>query len=111
MGIKKTSQRRETAAQRLQMVQQFRKSGLTRRAFSDRYGVPVATLSWWLKKAKRTSNMPVPITFHEVKLAVPETYPSNTWAMEIIGSSDVIIRCREALSIADLIQLAGGRQC
>jgi hypothetical protein len=37
------------------MVEQFRRSGLTRTALSKQYGVPLATLSWWLKKAQPAS--------------------------------------------------------
>jgi hypothetical protein len=56
-----TRQYRATADQRMRMVEQFRRSGLTRAAFSKQYGVPLATLSWWLKKAKRASSLPVPV--------------------------------------------------
>jgi transposase-like protein len=38
-------QHHASAAERLQMVQQFRRSGLTRAAFSKQYGIPVATLN------------------------------------------------------------------
>jgi len=65
------------SAERLQMVEQFRRSGLTRKAFSTQYGIPLATLSWWLAKTKHSSNLPVPVVFREVRLAPPATEPTN----------------------------------
>jgi|WetSurMetagenome_2_1015567.scaffolds.fasta_scaffold400202_1 transposase-like protein len=113
MKIKKTSQRRATADQRLQMVEQFRQSGLTHRAFCRQYGVPPATLNWWLKKAKRISNLPVPVPvlFREVKLASPERSFDTGWKMEIIAPSGLTIRCREQFEAQDIAKLIRGEQC
>ena len=111
MGIKGiTRQNRATADQRMRMVEQFRRSGLTRAAFSKHYGVPLATLSWWLKKAKRASNLPVPVVFSEVKLTAPDV-STNGWAIEIVAPSGLTIRCREALTVHDLAHLIRGARC
>jgi len=48
---------RATAAQWLQMVEQSRRSGLTRAGLFRRRGIPLATLNWWLTKTKRASNL------------------------------------------------------
>jgi transposase-like protein len=48
-----TRQHRATADRRMRMVEQFRRSGLTRTAFCRQYGVPLPTLGYWLTKAKR----------------------------------------------------------
>lgn len=103
-----TRQYRATADQRMQMVEQFRRSGLTRAAFSKQYGIPLATLSWWLTKTKRASNLPVPVIFREVRLEPPAIEPINPWAMELIGPSGLTIRCREALAVRDLARLLRG---
>ena len=87
------------------MVEQFRRSGLTRAAFSRQYGIPLATLSWWLAKTKRASNLPAPVVFSEVRLAPPAVTPSNAWAMEVVAPSGLTIRCREALAVRDLARL------
>jgi hypothetical protein len=50
-----TRQHRATADQRMRMVEQFRRSGLTRAAFSQQYGIPLATLNWWLAKVDKKS--------------------------------------------------------
>ena len=92
------------------MVEQFRRSGLTRAAFSKQYGVPLATLSWWLKKAKRASSLPVPVVFSEVNLTAPEV-STNAWAMEVVAPSGLTIRCREPLAIHDLAHLISSAQC
>jgi hypothetical protein len=98
-------QHHANAAERLQMVEQFRRSGLTRAGFSRQHGIPLATLSWWLAKTKRTSNLPVPVVFSEVRLAPPTAPGSNAWAMELISPSGLTIRCREALAVRDLARL------
>lgn len=103
-----TRQHRATADQRMRMVEQFRRSGLSRAAFSRQYGIPLATLSWWLAKAKRASNLPVPVVFREVRLEPAATKPSNPWAMEVVGPSGLTVRCRETLAVHDLARLLRG---
>jgi hypothetical protein len=95
----------------MQMVEQFRHSGLTRAAFSRQYGVPLPTLGYWLTRAKRASNLPVPMTFSEIRLAAPEASPRNGWAMEIVAPSGLTIRCREELTVHDLARLIRGGRC
>ena len=90
-------QRQVSATRRLQMVEQFRRSGLTRAAFSQQYGVPLATLNWWLAKAKHAARLPAPVVFQEVKLAPLPTTPFNPLAMEIVAPSGLTVRCREPL--------------
>jgi transposase-like protein len=104
-------QRRATPAQRLQMVEQFRRSGLTRAAFSRQNGIPLATLHWWLAKTKRASNLPAPVVFGEVMLPPPAARPNNTWAMEVVAPSGLTVRCREALAVHDLARLLRGIRC
>jgi hypothetical protein len=113
MKIKNNSQHRAIADKRLRMVEQFHQSGLTRKAFSQQYGVPKATLSWWLKKAKSVSNLParVPVLFREVKLASPERSFDPAWGMEIIAPSGLRIRCRDQLGVQDIAKLMRGEQC
>jgi transposase-like protein len=106
-----TRQHRASAGQRLQMVEQFRRSGLSGAAFSRQYGVPLATLNWWLKKGNHASSLPVPVVFSEIKLAASETSPANAWAMEVVAASGLTIRCRDALAIRDLVRLMRGGRC
>jgi hypothetical protein len=112
MKIKKTSQHRETAAQRLQMVAQFHQSGLTRNDFSQQYGVPKATLNWWLKKKKRVATPPaLPVLFSEVKLASPVRSFDTGWDMEIRAPSGLMIRCRRQFEAQEIAKLMRGGQC
>jgi hypothetical protein len=92
------------------MVEQFRRSGLTRKEFSLQYGVPLATLSWWLSKVKRPSNVPAAMTFREIKV-IPTVEPPQKWAMEIESPSGVKVRCREVLPTGTLERLLRGSQC
>jgi hypothetical protein len=104
-------QHRATADQRLQMVEQFRRSGLTRAAFSQQNRIPLATLNWWLTKAKRASALPVPVVFSEVVLAPPAETPNNEWAIEIVSPSGLTVRCREELPVRDLARLLRDTRC
>jgi hypothetical protein len=104
-------QYRASADQRLRMVEQFQHSGLTRAAFSRQYGVPLPTLGYWLTKTKGASNLPVPMAFSEVRLAPLAAPPNNIWAMEIVAPSGLTIRCREELTLHDLVRLIRGGRC
>jgi len=105
------SRRRTTPEQRLQMVELFRHSGLTCAAFSRQHGIPLATLNWWLAKAKRASSLPSPIVFNEVSLGPLASAPTHPWAMEIVAPSGLMIRCREALSARELARLLRETRC
>ena len=113
MEIKAITRRqyRASADQRLQMVEQFRRSGLTRAAFSQQYRIPLATLNWWLTKAKRASALPVPVVFSEVVLAPPTETPNNAWAIEIVSPSGLTVRCREAFTVRDMARLLRDTRC
>ena len=113
MEIKKATRRHNyvTAAERLQMVEQFRRSGLTRVAFSRQYGIPQATLSWWLKKAKSAANLPAPVVFSEVLLPPAPAAASVPWAMEFVRPDGLIVRCRDAFCLNDLVRLLRGPRC
>jgi hypothetical protein len=87
-----------SASQRMQIVEQFRRSDLTREAFSRQDGVPLATLKWWLTGAKRASQMLAPVTFSEVKLISPMHAQADRPAMEAVGPSGASFCCREALA-------------
>lgn len=91
------------------MVEQFRCSGLSRKAFALQYGVPLATLSWWLSKTKQLPSAPAAMTFRELKV-VPTANSLEKWAMEI-ESPFVKVRCREALPVGTLERLLRGPLC
>jgi len=58
--------RRRNAEDREQLIDEFKASGLTQRAFADRVGVHPATLSQWVRKASVTqegfTELSVPIS-------------------------------------------------
>jgi len=113
MEIKKATrqQNHATTAERLQMVEQFRRSGLTRVAFSRQHQIPLATLNWWLTKTKRASNLPMPVVFSEVVLPPAPAATTSAWAMEVIRPDGLIIRCRDAFCANDLVRLLRGPRC
>jgi len=113
MEIKKSPKPLQPVAspEQLQMVEQFRRSGLTRRAFSQQYGVPLATLDWWLAKTKPSSGPPARVRFSEVKVIGSAPESADKWAMEVESPSGLKIRCREALSVHTLERLLRGTPC
>jgi transposase-like protein len=103
--------RRATAAQRMQMVEQFRRSGLTRAAFSRENGISEATLGWWLAKVKRDCILPAPVAFTEIRVDPPVAAHANARAMELISSDGLLIRCRDPLPTRDVARLLRGKRC
>lgn len=98
-------QRRASAEQRMQMIEQFRISGLTRAGYCKEFGISLPTLSYWLRKTKSDSNHSSPAIFSEVKLAAPGIVQSDTWNLEIVTPSGLTIRSRDRISIQDLALL------
>lgn len=97
-----------TAVQRAELVEGFKRSGLTRKAFANSKNVPVSTLNNWLKAARRLPEHSTAVLFREMKLpAFPVS--SQQWAMEVVGPDGLMVRCREALPIQDLAWLLRGR--
>jgi len=58
MGTQAIVRRRFTAAERDAFATAYRKSGLTQRAFAAQAGISVASLSQWLRRAKRREETP-----------------------------------------------------
>jgi hypothetical protein len=96
-------QKRLPVALRLEMVDEFRRSGLTRREFAQQHGVARSTLDYWIRRARKDSRLPAAILFNEIKFPDPINSTNSGWAMEIVSRSGVTIRCREALSTDDLM--------
>jgi hypothetical protein len=100
-------QSRPSVDARLQMVQRFRASSLSRRAFSKSEGVPLSTLDWWLQKAKtNTADKKPTIEFQELTLGTSHvTAAPPPWAMEVVTPGGWIIRCRETLRADEVARL------
>lgn len=113
MENKAFSQRKYDAArnERLQMVEHFRHSGLSRAAFCRQYGIPISTLNYWLSKTRCSSPVPLPMIFKEVKLTPSKIIAADSWATEVVTPSGLTIRLREKLSVCDLVYLLGGGRC
>lgn len=109
IAVSKQRQQRWTASQRLQMVERFQRSGMTRKAFAAQEGVPRSTLDFWLYVA---SHRPTPssVMFREVEVSLPAAQPAG-WAMEIESPEGLRIRCREALGGSELARLLRGVKC
>ena len=105
----KKRQRRSTAAERAQILEEFHRSGLTRIAFSRTHNVALSTLSKWLMDHKRKSKSSMPVLFRELRVPRVATITALPWAVEIVGTDGIVIRCREALPMHDVAWLLRGR--
>ena len=93
------------------MIARFQSGGLTRKAFARRQGVGVSTLGKWLTDARVTSRRFSPAVFREIPWAGMASAAAVPWAMEVEGAGGLTVRCREALSLHDLIRLLHGSSC
>jgi hypothetical protein len=82
----------------------FRRSGLSRRAFCAETGVPVSTLTRWLVREPTTT----PITFAEIQAPAS---PTVTWALEVALPGGVILRWRDRPDVADLVAVLHDARC
>ena len=99
--------RRRTRSERAAIVERFHQGGLTPAAFAAQERVSLLTVKRWLAEAKRTAKASPPVMFGEFKLPplLAPSSPSSPWAVEVVSARGVTIRCREALSMADLVRL------
>jgi len=105
-----TTERKPTAAERLEMMERFRGSGQTRRAFCESEGVAKSTLDWWLRKNKRRSRRKG-VAFREVSLVSTDIGTASNWAMEILSPQGWTIRSRQGLSVEEMARLLREPRC
>jgi transposase len=97
-------------AERLQMVEQFWHSGLDRRAFCKREGIPLSTLDWWQHKAKQGGQESAGVEFREVRVE-PMAGPAMNWSVEILSPDGWTLRCREGWAASDMARLLKSLKC
>jgi transposase-like protein len=105
----KTRQRRSTPEERAEILETFRSSGLTRRAFSQTHGIALNTLNKWLTIAGKGGRAPKPVLFRELKVQQVPMSATMAWAIEIVSPDGLVVRCREALPLQDVSWLLRGR--
>jgi len=105
----KQRQKRRSAAERAEVLEQFHRSGLTRTAFAHSNNVAVSTLNRWLTTAKHKTQDVAPVLFRELRVPQVPTSIAIPWAVEIVGPDGLVIRCREALPFEDVAYLLRGR--
>jgi transposase-like protein len=100
---------RSRPEERAEILESFRGSGLTRRAFSQTHGIALNTLNKWLTNAGKGGNAPKPVLFRELKVQQASMGVTMAWAVEIVSPDGLAIRCREALPLQDVSWLLRGR--
>jgi hypothetical protein len=108
---RKSKQRRTPPEQRTRIIEQFERSGLTRRAYSKQFGIPLSTLGKWLKDSRNSNNLPSPMLFQEIAVPAVTTDFAKPWAMELIGPTGIMVRCRDSLSVQETSILLRGLPC
>ena len=100
---------------RSMIARRFYESGLSRRAFSDRNGIAVSTLSYWLRQEKRrtvkiSASRPG-VVFSELKVSAENFGRESHWGMEVVSPAGLTVRSREILPTEVLIRLLCGEEC
>jgi hypothetical protein len=49
--------------------------------------------------------------FREIRLSLPRSGPVAAWAVEIVSSTGLTVRCREPIAVEDLARLLRGSSC
>lgn len=101
--------RRRTPQQRVELLTQFRRSGLSQRDFVQSHGLGLSTLTKWLR-AERLAGVKPPerngsVPFEEVNLRPP--FRSTGWAAEVVLTDGAVLRLSaqaEAAWGAELLQ-------
>ena len=101
--------RKQAAVRRLKMVERFRSSGMTQGAFCQAEGIPISTLSWWVRKAREIPQRPVGTEFREVRMAPAAPLPD--WSTELISPRGWTIRCRHVLGPEEMARLLKSLKC
>jgi hypothetical protein len=114
---------RTTAAERAQLLERFRESGLTGEEFSQREGMAESTLKRWIREARRNGAGKSLIrggrsvlrpkgkpgvgalrggpALREVELS-SWLVPPWDWAVELVNAAGLRIRLRDRLQVQDL---------
>jgi transposase-like protein len=103
--------RRASAAERMEMVERYRSSGMTRRAFCESEGLATSTLNWWLHKRNEGPGRRKRVAFREVPLISAGVTGAANWAMEIVSPQGWTVRSRETLSGDDVARLLRESRC
>ena len=101
--------REQAAAGRLKMVERFRGSGMIQRAFCQTEGIPVSTLSWWVREAREISRQPGRTEYREVRMAPAAPLPD--WSTELISPRGWTIRCSHVRGAGEMARLLKSLKC
>jgi transposase-like protein len=97
------------------IAHRFYGSGLSRKAFAERHGIALSTLSYWLRQEKRrTGSVAVirpEVVFSELKVSPESLGRESRWGMEVVSPTGLRVRSREMLSTEVLIRLLCGGEC
>lgn len=91
------------------MVERFRRSGMTQRAFCHAEGIPISTLSWWVRKAGEKAEPAGRMEFREMAMA-PASVPAD-WSTELVSPRGWTIRCRHVLGVEEMARLLKRLKC
>ncbi len=112
MGLKRATRRRLKPEERRRIAELYQSSSLSRKEFAGRHRISLSSLQRWLAEARSPSREFPDVLFQEVTVSPPLAKAvSPEWAVEIVSADGMTVRCREGLSIEDLVRLLQGRTC
>ena len=112
MKLERTPRRHLKPQERLRIAERCQSSGLSQSEFARRCRISLSSLQRWLAEARDSSKEVPGVAFQEVKIApLVEGVISSVWAMEIVSPDGMTVRCRDGLSLEDLVGLLRGRGC
>ena len=94
------------------MVERFRGSGVTRRAFCQAEGIATSTLNWWLGKTRGTvsgRSGRARMEFSEVRMGPAAAAPD--WGAEFISPRGWTMRFRQVLGAEEIGRLLKSLKC
>ena len=94
------------------MVERFRSSGMTRRAFCQAEGIATSTLNWWLGKTRGSASersRQGRVEFSEVRMGPAAAVPD--WSAELISPRGWTIRFRQVLVAEEIRRLLKSLKC
>jgi transposase-like protein len=107
MSHAKNRRQRRTPEQITEILNAYRRSGLTQRAFAKKHSIPVATLGAWLRRRKPAGDSAIKW------LPVEGTLPSANEPLEVIAPNGwrVQLPARDSRSLTTALEFVAQQPC
>lgn len=112
MNLERIARRHRKLEERRRIVERCEGSGLSRSEFARRHRILLSSLQQWLAEARNAPKEVPAVVFREVAASPPLIVSTSpTWAIEIVRPDGATVRCRDGLSVDDLLRLLREPRC